>query len=293
MVCYFVLHPDIFMTRVVQEGILINGWLVSHAQEVGQSIWRVLLDQTSQSLLIFIANGAPGNFFNSPQAYLTLLGSFFFLVGMAISIVNFRKLPYPTLLVWFWAVVVLGGVLTLNPPSNTRMLMTTPAVALLIALGFQQTRDLLDRIRVTPRVTRMLAITAILFLSIENAYFYFVDYRYNAYFQDANSELAQEAGIQLQRLGPTYVFYLFGSPRVYTDFPTLSFLVPQNEKHDLSDVEPLVLQTDKGMYFAFIPENADLLREVQSLFPGGTTGLVMRKIPQSEVLYYSYTLAPK
>lgn len=294
MACYFILHPDIFMGRIGQEGILFNGWLVSHAQEIGQSVWQVLLDQTARSVLVFIANGAPGNFFNSPQPYLTLVGSFLFLVGVVLSVVNLRKPSYATLLIWFWAVVVLGGILTLNPPSNTRMLMTTPAVALFIALGLQQTRDLLDRIRIAPRVSMALAAAVVLFLSIENGYFYFVDYRNKSYFQDASAELAQEAGLQVQALGPTYAFYLFGDPRVYTDFPTLRFLIPERERRDLSaaDLSALAPEVDQGMFFASIPENMDLLAEVRSLFPGGTMGTFVRKIPQNEVLYYSYTLAP-
>lgn len=294
MACYFILHPDIFMGRIGQEGILFNGWLVSHAQEIGQSIWHVLLDQTARSVLVFIANGAPSNFFNSPQPYLTLVGSFLFLVGMVLSVVNLRKSSYAALLIWFWAVVVLGGILTLNPPSNTRMLMTTPAVALFVALGLQQTRDLLDRIRIAPRVSMALAAAVILFLSIENGYFYFVDYRNKSYFQDASAELVQETGLQVQALGPTYTLYLFGDPRVYTDFPTFRFLIPENEKHDLSaeSLSALAPKTGQGMLFAFIPENRDLLTNVRSLFPGGTLGTFARKIPQSEVLYYFYALAP-
>src|SRR3989304_8254457 len=55
MAFYFAKHPDIFIGRIGQEGILFNGWLFSHAQETGQSVLAVLLDQVSNSVLVFIA----------------------------------------------------------------------------------------------------------------------------------------------------------------------------------------------------------------------------------------------
>ncbi len=45
MALFFYQHPDIFITRIGQEGILFNGWLGRHAVETGQSVFAVLVDQ--------------------------------------------------------------------------------------------------------------------------------------------------------------------------------------------------------------------------------------------------------
>jgi len=292
---FFAQHPDIFINRIGQEGILFNGWLFQHAQETGQSVPSVLLNQFSRSTLVFIAHGAPGNFYNSPYPYLTVLGALLLLLGMVYAFFKVRHSPNVILLGWFWAVVLLGGMLTLNPPSNTRTIMTTPAVALFVALGLWQLGQVLERIGVSaPR--RMLASLAVVsILAIENGFFYFGEYRSHYYFGDPSGELALEVGQQLVQLGPAYSLRLMGAPRVFSDFPTLSFIAPQNDKANLTldELETFALTADQGFLFAAIPENKDALDLIEQRFPGGTRNPVARRALKPEVLYYAYVLPPE
>ncbi|MGZ9226623.1 MAG: ArnT family glycosyltransferase, partial [Anaerolineales bacterium] len=126
---YFARHPDIFIGRMGQEGILFNGWLTQQATQTGKSVWEILFSQFTRTTLVFIASPAPGNTFNSPNPYLTVFGSILFLLGMGYALAYLFEPRYFIVLIWFWAVILFGGILTLNPPANTRLLMTSPAVA--------------------------------------------------------------------------------------------------------------------------------------------------------------------
>ena len=294
MIYFFTKHPDIFITRIGQEGILFNGWLLRHSQETGQSVLSILGDQFSKSILVFIGNGAHGMFFNSPHPYLTVVGSILFLFGMAFAFSRLRQFPNVILLGWFWAVILLGGMLTLNPPSNTRMVMTAPAVALFIGMGLWQLIEVLERISLARLWRIILLIAAVSYLSWENASFYFGEYKSNYYFRDPNGELAMEAGLQLRSLGSEYSLVLMGKPRVFTGFPTFAFITPENPKYDLS-LDQLLddsVSMGPGSLFVAIPENRDLLLQIQQFLPGGISEAVARKSTDNEVLYYSYIVPP-
>lgn len=294
MAYYFAQHPDIFINRIGQEGILFNGWLGQHAIDTGQSVVSVLLEQLSRSTMVFIAHGAPGNFFNSPQPYLTVLGAILFLLGMVYSFSRLRDSQNVVLLGWFWSVVLLGGVLTLNPPSNTRMVMTAPAVALFVGIGLWQLGEVLARLNVRPFVRASAVFALVAFLSLENGLFYFAEYRDNYYFQDASAELAMEAGLQLNDLGSNYSLFVLGYPRVYSDFPTLTFLAAENPKSNPTpeELESIFLLSGQGALFVVIPENVETLVLIQNRFPDGVLSTVQRKATENEVLYYSYVVAP-
>ena len=293
MAFYFAKHPDIFIGRIGQEGILFNGWLFSHAQETGQSVLAVLLDQVSNSVLVFIASGAPGNFYNSPYPYLTVIGSILLLLGMVYTITKFRHSPKVILLAWFWAVVILGGVLTLNPPSNTRMVMTGPAVALFVAIGLWQLGQALERVGISPARRNLLTAALVAVVMLEHAFFYFGEYRSHYYFEDASGEFALEAGQHLNRLGPDYALRVLGAPRVFSDFPTLSYLAPDQDIANLTaeELETFTLPGEQGVLFAAIPENLSALDVIEERYPGGTRESVIRK-SKNEVLYYAYILPP-
>lgn len=292
---FFAQHPNIFLGRLGQEGILFNGWLARRALETGQSQLDILIDQFARTTMVFIASPAPGNFFNSPEPYLTIIGSTLFLFGMAYALVHAFETRYFILLVWFWAVVLFGGVLTLNPPANTRMLMTSPPVAIYMALGTFKVIEYLGQFRIVRERATNLAFLAVVFvISYQNINFYMGEYRQNMYFENANGELAMEAALMANELGEIHTFYLLGSPRIFSVFPTLPFLIPQSSRLDLTaeGIATLTLPPDRGVAFFAIPENSLLIEEVSQKFPGGQRGLIYRKPRPNEILFEYYILSP-
>lgn len=290
---FFFKNPHIFMTRIGQEGIFLNGWLQNQVELTGQSAVRILLNQVSKTVLVYISQNAGSNFFNSPEPYLTVLASILFLIGMGVAFRHFFEPRNFVLLLWFWSVVLLGGILTLSPPANTRLVMTAPAVALFVAIGLWKISTLLVQFKFNPRWVSTLTALLVGFLLFQNTAFYFGKYWAGNYFQDGNGELAMEVGLELKQLGPDYNFYLFGQPRIFAGFPTTEFLVPETRKFDLTadSIPSLIIPAGQGALFAAIPDNRMLLEQAAALFPGGVWEEIPRKT-KPEVLYYAYLLQP-
>jgi 4-amino-4-deoxy-L-arabinose transferase-like glycosyltransferase len=289
---YFIHHPDIFMTRLGQENIFTNHWLLNEANRTGASITSILWKQFTDTVLVYISQPASGNFFNSSQPFLSILGSIFFVFGMAYALVKISEPRMMITLFWFWSVVFLGGVLTLSPPANTRLLMTSPVVAIFLALGITQFLETLSRIKlVSPRWLTMISIGLIVILGIQNIIYYFGVYRAQNYFQDATGEYAEKFALELKNLGPGYDYYLLGQPRIFAAFPTIVFLCPENKMFDLTHdtLDTLVLTEGKSNVFVAIPENRSDLQRIEEKYPGGTWEEVGRRY-KDEVLYYAYIL---
>ncbi|MDQ3007185.1 MAG: glycosyltransferase family 39 protein, partial [Chloroflexota bacterium] len=292
---FFMRHPHIFMGRLGQEGILFNGWLAQRSIQTGQSVAEILINQFTRTTLVFIASPAPGNFLNSPVPYLTILGSIIFLLGMGYSLAYMFETRYFILLVWFWAVVFLGGVLTLNPPANTRLLMTSPVVAIFMALGTFKVVEYLQKFRLLPeRASALIFLAVVSIVSYQNINFYMGEYRTKMYFENANGEYAMEASLLARDLGEDYLIYILGGPRVLANFPTIPFLIPNNQRvdFDADDLSTLNLTPDQKVAFFAVPESRPLLEEIVQKFPDGERGLLYRKPRPTEILLEYYVLAP-
>ena len=272
----------------------MNGWLARQVAITVKSMSEILFSQFTRTTLVFIASAAPGNFFNSPEPYLTVIGSVLFLLGMAYALAHLLELRNFILLIWFWTVILFGGILTLNPPANTRLLMTTPAVALLLALGAYKILEYLQKFNlIKQRVFAPTLVVLTLVLVFQNVNYYMFTYRTKMYFQDANGEYAMEVGEMAKALGGSYEIYVLGQPRIFSGFPTLAFLAPDNPRSDL-DAEALasldLAAGQKSAFFA-IPENSSLLAEIGQKYPGGEYGVVFRKPRSNEILFEYYILS--
>jgi 4-amino-4-deoxy-L-arabinose transferase-like glycosyltransferase len=292
---FFARHPDIFIGRLGQEGIFFNGWLTQQAALTGKSVWEILFNQFTRTTLVFIASPAPGNTFNSPNPYLTVFGSILFLLGMGYALAYLFEPRHFIVLIWFWAVILFGGILTLNPPANTRLLMTSPAVALLMALGAYKILEYLQKFRMIPERAVVLILFAIVCtITYQNIKFYMYEYRVKAYFQDANGEYAMEVGLMANKMGSDFEIFVLGAPRVFSGFPTFAFLAPGNPRTDLNaeNIATLELIPKQKAGFFATPENRSLLAEIGQKYPGGKTGLVYRKPKPEEILFEYYILEP-
>jgi 4-amino-4-deoxy-L-arabinose transferase-like glycosyltransferase len=291
---FFARHPDIFIGRLGQEGLFLNDWLAGQIAVTGKDALEILFEQFTRTTLVFIASAAPGNFFNSPQPYLTLLGSILFLAGMAYAFAYISKPPTFIVILWFWTVVLFGGILTLNPPANTRLLMSTPAVAILLGLGAFKILEYLQRFNiVAARLFAPLLLVLASVLAYQNIRFYMYDYRANYYFENANGEFAMEAGQRVAALGKDVQVYILGEPRLYAEFPTFQFIAPDHPRTNLgaAGLETFELSPGQKAAFFAIPENRASIAEIARKYPGGERGLVFRRPRPDEVLFEYYIVS--
>jgi 4-amino-4-deoxy-L-arabinose transferase-like glycosyltransferase len=288
---FFVMNPGRFLSRLGQESILLNGWLTSHAAATGVSPAQVLFDQFSGTVLTFVAQPASGHLFNSPSPYLTLPESILFLVGMATAIAWISTPRYFIILAWFWTVVVAGGMLTLNPPANTRLLMTTPAVAVLMAVGLRTAFTQIERRKlIVERLFVPVCVVIVSAIAFQNIRFYLVEYRRQMYFQDTNAEFAMEVGLMARSFGDDCSLYLLGAPHVFASFPTFRYLAPRSVIIDLAaaDADGLSRPAHTPAAFFAIAENRSLLADLKRKIPGGSGGIFYRKSRPGEILFEYY-----
>lgn len=292
---FFARHRDIFFGRFAQEGILFNGWLSGQAAATGKSVWEILYQQFTKTTMVFIASPAVGNFFNSPLPYLTLLGSILFLLGMGYALAYGLETRHFVVLIWFWSVILFGGILTMNPPANTRLVMTSPPVSLLMALGAYKVLEYLQRFKILPEkiVPAVLALIVGM-ISYQNVHFYMVEYKNKMYFQDPNGEYAMEIGLMANHMDKDFQIVLLGAPRIFSSFPTFAFVAPNNPRIDLSadNLGSFNLPPKQPVGFFAVPENEPLLQEIEQRYPGGESGLVYRKSKPGELLFEYYILKP-
>jgi len=288
---FFAMNPGRFLSRLGQESILLNGWLVNHAATTGVSPARVLFDQLSDTVLAFVAQPAWGHVFNSPSPYLTLPESILFLVGMASAVAWISTPRYLIILVWFWIVVVAGGMLTMSPPATTRLLMTTPAVAVLMAIGTRTVFAQIEKRKlIAQRLFVPICVLLVSAIAFQNIRFYLVEYRRHMYFQDANAEFAMEVGLMARSLGDGCSLYLLGAPKVFSSFPTFRYLAPRNVIVDVApaDGDALARPARTPAAFFAISENRSVLAELKRKIPGGSGGIFYRKSRPDEILFEYY-----
>jgi 4-amino-4-deoxy-L-arabinose transferase-like glycosyltransferase len=296
MLAFFYQHPDHFYAKLNGEGIFQNGILAAEMAASGQSALHVILNRIVAVSAAFVAQPAPAGFFNSPEPYLGLLASVFFVLGMAHALTRLAEPPYALVLVWFWTVVIIGGALTGGIPPSQRLVQSVPAVAIFIGLGLVRTLEAVARRGyASPRLSAALGALVVAAITAQGAYFYFNTYPAGHYFEDASNEAALLVNEQAARLGPDYRLYLLGEPRVRVTFPNFSYLTPEVAKQDYNLVTAETLAAlpsdNKGAFFAALPERRGDLELVAQLLPGGQWQEVRRR-RIDEPSYYAYILAP-
>ena len=164
-----------------------------------------------------------------------------------------------------------------------------------MALGTFKIIEYLQKFRIFPeRAAVPVFLLVILVISYQNIFFYMVEYRDEMYFSDANGEFAMETSLMANDLREVYTLYFIGTPRIFSGFPTIPFLVPQYPRADLKaeDIPTLTIQPEQKVAFFAIPENQALLEEISQKFPGGHRGLIYRKPRPNEILFEYYILSP-
>jgi hypothetical protein len=196
---------------------------------------------------------------------------------MAWAVARWKERRHLLVLLWFWAVIMSGGMMTESPPSSQRLVMAIPAVALLVAIGLEQTLALAWRaLGIGRRPWQHLALCLLVFsLAAGNVRYYFVDFAPTRRYGSLNGETATMMGYYLRSLEGDYVAFFLGAPRIYWSFGTMSFLAPDIAGQDV--LEPLTEPPDlragdnaeQGVVFLILPERAKELFWVEQAFPEG------------------------
>jgi hypothetical protein len=286
---YFMVNPVIFFSRINDEGIF-----QTQAVQAG-NVAGFLTEQFMRSSLVFILTSAPTNFFNSPRPYLTPLAAIFFVLGLCYVIWRIKEERYFILFIWFWAAILLGSTLTGGPPTTQRMLMSTPALAIITAIGICR---ITENIPKTSHHTARLQALCLLFFAgwvvYQDVRFYQYEYRLNHYFEDPTNEFTYETAAEISQLHNDDRLYLLADPQDgYLSFANLNYFSPHVKKASLNEVTPqslAELPRDGDILFIATPDYVEDLRKIADLIPGGTWNEAQRRFQPIYALYYSYKL---
>jgi hypothetical protein len=303
LLLFYNTHPEILTERANALGILPGqtNWLAEEAARSGLSQTAVWWQQFWQSALAF--NGVPDN---SP-AYRPLVPLLSFgpavlmVLGFLLAAFRLRQNSYRLLLLWPLLTVIIAGALVIESPQSHRLVMATPALAMLAALAIitlgnlilaalQQPSanfdpGLVDLSQEEPGFTKLgtplarasfVLVGLVLLFALNDLLFYYGRFPSNNQFADTNTEIAYELTTYLNNLQGDWTAYLFGPPILYIDFPTLPFLLTDFQAGaNLFNVElpetPLAPAPTANQLFIFLPQRAAELAGVQRQFPGGTS----------------------
>ena len=278
MLSYAQSHPAEWNARLNQVGIFQSGWLDLARELTGQSTGRILAEQFVRAAGAFHYFPDRTAWYAAERPLLGFLAGALVVLGMAWAAARWRDRRYFLILVWFWSVIITGGMLTESPPSSQRLVIAIPAVVLLVTFGLEQSVRLMCRLLVIGRNSEKLALGVLVtLLAFSSVYFYFVEFTPTRRYGSANGETATMMGHYLQDLEVGTQAYLFGAPSIYWRFGTMPFMAPQVQGKDV--VEPLdgppdfageiAGATGQGAVFLFLPERSGELVWVQQAFPGG------------------------
>jgi hypothetical protein len=268
-------HPDEFMNRIREVGILQSGWLGEESARTGRSEISLLLDQ------VRLAFGAFGFYrdhiphYNGPMPLIEYPTTAFFLLGAAVSVSKWREPRYLIIVALFVAVVVSGGVLTVDTPTAQRLLGTIPATAAFVAIGVAAVADVVRR-SFSARAALATATGIVAFLVAFNLVYYFVRYAGGDYFSDGNTRIATRAGEYARRLPEGTDVVWLGAPNIYVGHPTLRYLtrgLPIYDLLDTGETEP-DLVVDGPVAFLALANREEDFETIRRVCPGGFTETV-------------------
>ena len=272
-------HPDDWNARINQVGILQSGWLEREPEITGKSTVQILAEQFLHAAGAFHVFPDRTAWYGAQRPLLGLLAGAFAILGMAWAVVHWRDRRYFLVMIWFWGVIVTGGMLTESPPSSQRLVIAIPAVALLVAWGLEQTVRLARRLAGLSRTWESVALALLIsILAISSVQYYFVEFTPSRRYGSENGETATMIGHYLQNFDEGDQVYLFGAPQIYWKFGTMAFLAPEVSGQDV--VDPLtgpphiagsagVVEAGHRLVFVFLPERAADLIWVEQAFPKG------------------------
>ncbi len=290
---HFLTHTETFNARFKGVGVFSN-WFDNYAG--GRSFIEMVLWQFRVAFGAYLFVPDTSCQYDPGIALLDPFSGVFFLFGVALALVRWRRVDSFLLLAWVGGAAFFGGVLLANTPESGRYVTTGPALCLLVALAvgqlgtiarhvlvhlFPQTQGegadnshISSRINPQTTITRGVQGTLVVLLMFVNLHFYF-----NIFTPRDNfgwTEQSNEIGHYLARQPENTYAYFFGAPRLFINHGPIRFFAPDVPGIDVH--EPITSFDDlpaipTGMHpvYVFLPGREDELQVVQTRYPEGET----------------------
>jgi len=205
MLSYAVAHPDEWNARINQVGIIQSGWLAREPGLTGKSTIQILAEQFLRAAGAFHVFPDRTVWYGADRPLLGPLAGLLAVLGIAWAGMHWRDRRYFLVLIWFWSVIITGGMLTESPPSSQRLVIAIPAVVLLVVFGLEQSVEMGGYLlRLNPKSKPVALILVGLILTLSSVRFYFVEFTPQRRYGGENGETATLIGHYLRGLQGEY-----------------------------------------------------------------------------------------
>jgi 4-amino-4-deoxy-L-arabinose transferase-like glycosyltransferase len=271
---YFVHEPWHFMSRTSNVFVLgSQGW--EDTPYPRESVVFTLLGQARRVLPLFNYGGDMSGQYGYKGAMLDFVTAILFVLGMGYSFAHARQPRHCLLLLWFWATMTVGGMLTLPAPFIPRLAGMLPVLCVFAGVASERILGMLQQAWGRDRPTK--AVLGILVtVSLSVVAFLNYDTYFNKYLNTIEGWAMREPATAIARymdsLGEDYEVYLLGAPRLYVRHGTIRFIAREAQATDVLDPEqfiPLQTSGEKNAAFILLPSHLHHLPSLQQYYPRG------------------------
>ena len=262
-------HFDQFMAPM-QRVSLLGEWLKNEVQNTGQPGWRILAGQLWVSLQAF-TNTNLRHWYTPEVPMLRSFAAGFFLLGVALIGLEWRKPQHWLLLMWLGVFVVSGG-MSESTPAAQRYIGAAPAAAIVLGYALAGIGDRLAAVlKQSAPVFTAISLALVILLAASDVNFYFNDFTPRGDYGGPNNGVAQHLADFLQSKPVGVQVAFFGVPRMgYRSIATLPYLAPHAVGLDFT--QPLGSPENPEIIpgyviFVFLPEHQGDLELLRFQYP--------------------------
>lgn len=291
---YLIRHPQILMNRA--SAVSITSPDVLHHLEGSlrvQGVVGVLLAQLANSLLAFNLLGEASLQYGHRLPLIDYWSGIFWALGLAVVTLRVTSSRYFLLAGWFWATLVIGGVMTVDALFSPRVLTLAPVlfifVAIVVDAGWRAVGALGGR---AAAYAFALPVAGFLVLSGQDNYdHYFVQHATRLQPAGFHTSLSR----YINSVSDRYRVYWIGPPDAYLEYDTSNFLVREWDAVDYRG-HPLDLPVSrvpgrKGIVFVVKhgwPPGEEAIQRIKQTYPGATEQL--HSTTRGYPLFYGITV---
>lgn len=301
-----IFNPDNIKTMYGQETTLSNG------------LFLIFKSQIIKNLNFYLQSGDGSSFYNINIPAFDFITAFLFWLGLGIVVSRIRRLPEMALVLWLVLGTVIGGVITNNAPSGTRLLTATPVVfitaGILVQRLWDTLHDFLDKHRLqgapalhshpegknvsTIQIKGLKIHQVLVSLSIfillgalvgtmgVNMYYYFG--LYPRYMPPVLPILVTR---EIILDAPVDHVYIMGGGEIYSNHGAIRFLSGEGAATDLRSLEdlPPLAEDGKGITILVTHSNLDQIDLIELFYP---QGVATSKYFYNNLVFVKYRIPP-
>jgi len=289
LLLHYLQHPPALLDRL-QAVYLFTPRNIQHTlgQMGGEGgTLDILRWQLLRNLRFFVDYGDASPFYLRDLPAFDLGALLLFWLGMGVALAKPFRFAHAALLVWFWMVVILGGVLTTDAPNAPRLLMAVPAAFAFGGLFLERLFSLCGRL--FGPTSQVLLASFLLLLGVL-AFRVNYDRYFEEYAQRAPGMIFLTMAREMRRESKEHEIYLLGAPYLYSSHGVLRFIAPHTEKVDCLELDDRfsLPPGDKGVTFFIVPQRLEELEIIRARYPQGEYGEAYDNY--GRLLYVTYRL---